>query len=386
MVNGFVDIQPHGETIKEFILPKEKLSGPEIQGKAETSPDELKVDDARYFALPQTERLHVLIVDGDPREDARLSETYYLARAVETISEIVSLDMAIKDNDAFLDDDLAKYNMIFLANVGDITPRKSEEIEKFVGDGGAVVIFPGNRVKSSVYNTLFKILPAELGAVSDDNYSPRIDAPNSPLRKIDKTFSEIVIRKLFNLRPYKDSRVIMTAADDSPFLIKKEIGSGSISLFASTADTSWNNFPISPVFLPTIKEIFDLTQNTRSTRRNLVVGEETETEFFKITNGAKVLTPSGETFRLPQENDRLRKNLVPGIYTVEESENSRRLLAINTDPRESDLTRIPLKTVSAREDVNSGLVKVFNEIWVYFFWGFIALFISESVYRALNSK
>jgi hypothetical protein len=178
----------------------------------------------------------------------------------------------------------------------------------------------------------------------------------------------------------------MSASDNSPFFIKKEIGNGSIFLFASTADTSWNNFPITPVFLPTIKEIFDLTQNTRSTKRNLVVGDEVETEFSKIMNGAKVLTPSGETLKLPQEKDRLIRNLVPGIYRVEESENSSHQLSVNTDPSESDLTKISLKTVSAQEDVNNGLVKVFNEIWVYFFWGFIALFISESVYRVLHSK
>lgn len=386
MINGFYDIQPGGETIKEFIFPKEKLSGPEIQGKAETSPDNLKVDDVRYFVLPQTARLHVLIADGDPREDARLSETYYLARAVETISEIISLDMVIKDNDAFLEDDLEKYNMIFLANVGDISPQKSQEIEKLVTDGGAVVIFPGNRVKSSVYNTLFKILPAELGAVSDENYSPRINVSNNSLERINKKFNQIVIRRLFSLRPFKDSRVIMSASDNSPFFIKKEIGNGSIFLFASTADMSWNNFPITPVFLPTIKEIFDWTQNTRSTKRNLVVGDEVETEFSKLMNGAKVLTPSGETLKLPQEKDRLIRNLVPGIYRVEESENSSHQLSVNTDPSESDLTKISLKTVSAQKHVNNGLVKVFNEIWVYFFWGFIALFISESVYRVLHSK
>ena len=383
MINGFFEIEPRGEAIKEFIFPKEKLSGPEIQGKVEISPDNLKVDDVRYFVLPQTARLHVLIVDGDPREDGRLSETYYLARAVETISEIMALDMVVEDNDAFLEDDLGKYKMLFLANVGDITAQKSQEIEKFVADGGAVVIFPGDRVKSGVYNTLFRILPAELGAVLDENYS-RINV--SSLEKINKKFNEIVIRRLFSLRPFKDSRVIMSVPDNSPFFIKKEIGNGSIFLFASTADTSWSNFPITPVFLPTIKEIFDVTQKVRSTRSNLVVGDEVQTEFSKIVNGAKVLTPTGETLKLPQENNRVIRNLVPGIYRVEESGNSSHWLSVNTDPRESDLTKIPLKTVSAQEDVNNGLIKVFNEIWVYFFWGFIALFISESVYRALNSK
>ncbi|MBI2487986.1 MAG: BatA domain-containing protein [Deltaproteobacteria bacterium] len=385
-INGFFEIQQGDEAIKEFIFPKEKLSSSEIQGRVETSPDNLKVDDVRYFVLPRTEGLHVLIVDGDPREDARLSETYYLARAVETISEILPLNIVIKDNDAFLDDDLGKYNMIFLANVGDITPQKSQEVEKFLREGGTVIIFTGDRVKSSVYNTLFNILPAELRAVSENNYSLRTNDSNNSLSKTNEKFSQVVVRKFFNLQPFKDSQMIITASDNSPFLINKEIGNGSIFLFASSADTSWNNLPITPVFLPTIKEIFDLTQNTQSNRRNFVVGDALESEFSKLANGAKILTPSGETFKLSKENPKFLKNLVPGIYTVEKSGNSSRKFSLNTDPRESDLKKISLETVSAQADVNNGLVKVFNEIWIYFFWGLIALFISESVYRVLYSK
>lgn len=380
-INGFFDIQPEGEDIKEFVFPEEKIYGIEIPGKVEASHDNLTVDDVRYFIFPRTEELRVLVVDGDPREDARLSESYYLARAVETISEILPLNIAIKDDDAFLDDDLRKYNMIFLANVGDITPQKSQEIEKFLRDGGTLIIFPGDRVKSTIYNALFTILPAELGSVSEGNYFLSANNSNNSLGKINEKFSQVEIKRLFKLQPFKDSQIILAVSDNSPFLITKELGNGGVFLFASTADTGWNNFPLAPVFLPTIKEIFDLTQSARSNRRNFVVGDVVEIAFSKEGNKKTVRTPSGEMFDVSKEKPRFHRTLIPGIYSVEESGNISYQFSVNTDPRESDLKKISLETVSTQADVKKGLVKVFKEIWIYFLWGVIALFIAESFFR-----
>jgi hypothetical protein len=153
---------------KNYVFSKNELPESEIKGKVEIPHDNLEVDDARYFVFSKSEEPRILIVDGDPREDARLSETYYVARVVETISEILPLSIFVKDNDAFLSEELEEYNLILLSNVGDLTPQKAVEVEQFVERGGTIVIFPGDRVRSSVYNTLFQnILPAELGTVEE---------------------------------------------------------------------------------------------------------------------------------------------------------------------------------------------------------------------------
>jgi len=383
----FFDIEPGGKGTKEFIFSGGELSQGEMPGRVEISHDDLTVDDVRYFVLSQTQGLRVLIVDGDPREDPRLSEAYYLARAVETISEIVPLKPQIKDNDAFLNENLKEYDLMFLANVGDITPQKSREIEGFLKGGGVAVIFPGDRVKSGIYNTLLKILPAELGTVVEGSFFLITHESNGPLAKINEKYGQQVdVRKLFNLRGFQNSHVILGSSNGSPFLIKGEVGNGSVFLFASTADTSWNSFPITPVFLPTIKEIFDLSRGTQFQRRNFIVGDPVEIEFSGETNEATVRTPSGETFKVSRESPKFLKTLIPGIYSVEGAGGVSYRFSVNTDPRESDLERFSLRTVPSQTDVKNGLVKVFKEIWSYFFWGVIALFISESVLRVLYAK
>jgi hypothetical protein len=382
-IKGFFEIEPDGEEIKEFIFPKDRLPSGDLLGKVEIEHDNLTLDDVRYFVLPENRGLRVLMVDGDPREDARLGETYYLARAVETISEISPLSLEIEDNDTFLDDELKKYDLILLTNVGDITPEKAEEIENRVKDGAVLVIFPGDRVKSEVYNALFKILPAELGVLSEGEYFLKATTSDGPFAQDIGGYDRAEVKKLFSLKPANDSIILLNSSNDSPFLLRRDVESGSVFLFASTADTSWNSFPLTPVFLPTVKKIFDLSQDTQSRRRNFTVGDMVDIAFAKQAEELTVITPNGEKFRVARERPRFSHTRVPGIYRVDDGAESLYSFSVNTDPRESDLERTLLETIPQEHDEKSGLVKVFREIWGYFLWGVIALFISESIFRVL---
>jgi aerotolerance regulator-like protein/VWA domain-containing protein len=385
-IKGFVNIEGKSEEIKDFVVPKESLHKGERSGKVEISHDNLTADDVRYFVLSQTEEPRVLIVDGDPREYARLSETYYLARAVETISEILPLRMSIKDNESFLDEKLKKYNIIFLANVGDITPQKAGEMDEFIKSGGTVVIFLGDRVRRDVYNALFKdVLPVEIGDLSEGDYSLGVHELNKFTEGIDEKLNQVKVKKLFNLHPAKDSSTILEASNNFPFLIRGKAGRGDIYLFASTADTAWNNFSLTPVFLPTIKKIFDLP-SVESQRKNFIVGEPVDISFPEGVDEIEVENPQGDKIKIYRESPRFTKTLIPGIYTVKLGEGKGYRFCMNVDTRESNLEKISLKTSSSKPSQQNGLAKVFKEIWSYFLFGVIALFITESVLRALYTK
>ena len=385
-IKGFVNIEGKSEGIKDFVVPKESFHKGEMSGKAEISHDNLTADDVRYFVLSQTEEPRVLIVDGDPREKARLSETYYLARAVETISWILPLHISIKDNESFLDEKLKEYNIIFLANVGDITPQKAGEMDEFIHGGGTVVVFLGDRVRREAYNALFKnILPAEIGDLSEGDYSLGVHELNKFTEGIDDKLNQVKVKELFNRRPAKNSYTILDASNNSPFLIRGKAGRGDLFLFASTADTAWNNFSLTPVFLPTIKRIFDLP-SVESQRKNFIVGEPVDISFPEGVDETEVENPQGERIKIYRESPRFTKTLIPGIYTVKLDEGKGYKFCVNVDTRESNLEKISLKTSSSQSSPQNGSVKVFKEIWSYFLFGVIALFISESVLRALYTK
>ena len=167
-VNAHFDVKPGEKAVREFTLPADGESEGPGHGTANIERDGLPIDDARYFVLSGGDGGGILIVDGDPREEARLGEAYYLAGAGETISEISGAPVAVKDNEAFLSEDLSAYGVIFLANAGDLLPSNADSLREFVSGGGTLVIFPGERIRPSSYNVLLKgILPGQLLTVQE---------------------------------------------------------------------------------------------------------------------------------------------------------------------------------------------------------------------------
>ncbi|MCK5391333.1 MAG: BatA domain-containing protein [Deltaproteobacteria bacterium] len=383
-IREFLDIGPEDGSVKKFNFSTEKTEMPS-HGSVETSHDKLKVDDIRHFIINGQDQFRILIVDGDSREDSRLCETYYLARALETISELSDTNISIIDNDSFLDEDLSGYGLIFLANIGEITPRIAKDLEEFTNSGGYTVIFLGNRVRAGYYNTLLEnILPGELQNIEEQKLSLLPEDSGIFSKDINEKVGQVKIQKLFNIEPNAESATLISASNNKPFLVKKEYGKGSVFIFTSTADSSWNNFSITPVFLPVIKKIHDFPYYTKS-QRNYLVDETVNIDISQDTESAIVIDPSGHQFKLKVEAPEFGKTRLPGIYIVEEDGENAYEFVVNIDPRESDLKKTSIPSIESSSEQTQGLVKVFKDIWRYFLWGVVALFVSEATFRAIFS-
>lgn len=384
-IREFFDIGPEDKSVKKFNFSNDRREMPS-HGSVETSHDKLKVDDIRHFIINDQDQFRILIVDGDPREDSRLSETYYLARALETISELSDTNIFIIDNDSFIDEDLLDYGLIFLANIGEITPRIAKELEEFTNSGGSTVIFLGNRVRAGSYNALLKdILPGELQNIEEEKLSLLPEDSDIFSKDIKEKVNQVKIQKLFNFAPNAESETLISASNNKPFLIKKEYGKGSVFIFTSTADSSWNNFSITPVFLPVIKNIHDFPYLAKSKRRNYLVDETVNIDISQDTESAIVIDPSGQQFKLNIEVPEFNKTGLQGIYTVEQNGEKAYEFAVNIDPKESNLKKTSIPKIESTSKQEGGLVKVFKDIWRYFLWGVVALFVSEATFRAILS-
>lgn len=384
-IREFIDIDPQNSNALEASFTNYDILLPG-SGSVQTTHDKLKADDVRYFISNYKEESRILIVDGDPREDSRLSETYYLARALETISENAATNITILDNNSILNKDLSDYQLVYLANVGEITPSFAKELEKFVNDGGTVVIFLGNRVSMGSYNALLKnILPGELLSLKEDNLSLIPSSTSIFPKDITDRTDQIRVEKLFNISIHPESEVLFKTTDDSPFLIKKELGKGNVFMFSSTADTSWNNFSITPVFLPVIKMIHDLPNIKKSKSRHYFVGEPVKIETIEENDSTVIVDPRGKELKVNIESGEFQNTWLPGIYRVETDSKLNYSFAVNVDPRESNLEKISIPSIESSPEQTRDLVKVFKEIWRYFLWGVIALFVSEAAFRGIFS-
>ena len=381
-VNGFFDIEP-GETLsKEFILPKDFENKGQIIGRVEISPDMLEIDNYRYFVLPGSGTQRVLVVDGDPREISRASESYYITNALETLSELSGFNVVLRDNESFLKEDFDNYRSIFLANVRDLSQEKAEEISEFLRNGGTLVIFLGNRVPSNVYNTLLtKILPADIGDILEGEYNLKSAEIFPGNEDYEKKLVSVKVDKLFELVPREGSLTLLITSNDRPYLIKSEVGKGTVYLFASTADLGWNTLPLSPVFIPTIKSIFDQSNANKSANRNFIVGNRVVVEIPNGSTEATVINPLGERHKVDKDDPIFVNTQIPGIYEVEQLGNLKYSFSVNIDPEESNLEKIKLDTISSKKESSPLQLKNLREIWRYFAWALLMLFITESILR-----
>ncbi len=402
-LSAYLDIPPGGTVLNEFTIPGEYISGDKPFDKAQDRPfdndrdafkegsagiprDRLAVDDTRYIVLSDRDDFNVLIVDGDPREDARLSETYYLARAAETISEITGAHITVKDNDSFLGEKLSGYDLVFLANVGDVTEASAKELAEFADRGGTAVIFLGERVRASSYNALLKdLLPAEL--IAEEESEVKIVPLPQPIfpKEVGERLSQVGVRKHIKAVPYPGAEVLLGLEGGDPFMIKKSLGKGSVFLITSTADTSWNNFSITTVFLPVVKGFLDMPGSANEGRRNFIVGDTIAIDASAGADRAEVISPSGKRYVVDTGAALFENASEPGIYTVRESGKDLYKFSVNVDPRESNLMKLETAPEAPGAEITPGLVKVYRDIWRYFLWGAVMLFISEAAARAVFS-
>ncbi len=402
-LSAYLDIPPGGTVLNEFTIPGEYISGDKSPGDAQDRPfdndrgafkegsagiprDRLAVDDTRYIVLSDGDDFNVLIVDGDPREDARLSETYYLARAAETISEITGAHITVKDNESFLGEKLSGYDLVFLANVGDVTEGSAKELREFADRGGTAVIFLGERVRASSYNALLKdLLPAEL--IAEEEREVKIVPLPQPIfpKEVGERLSQVGVRKHIKAVPYPGAEVLLGLEGGDPFMIKKSLGKGSVFLITSTADTSWNNFSITTVFLPVVKGFLDTPGSANEGRRNFTVGDTIAIDAPAGADRVEVISPSGKRYVIDTGSAIFEKAYEHGIYTVRESGKDLYKFSVNVDPRESNLVKLETAPEGPDAEITPGLVKIYRDIWRYFLWGAVMLFISEAAARAVFS-
>lgn len=330
---------------------------------AEISGDLLPTDNVRRVVAVVKDKVSVLCVDGSDGDAGRLLMAALLARAEGSQDE----DYVVRSIPwlSFPAENLAEVDVIVMADVPEITTEQVEQLSRHVREGNGLVWFAGPNVKAGAWNERAAsgtnpLLPAKIGqAVASRNnigagtpLDPALPdhTVSRPLRSLpEDLLSETQFFTRMEVEPGASSFAVLSlAGSGAPILLEHSLGRGHVFQFTTSAQNSWNNMALTPVFPMLMQQIVTYLAG-REFERPQVVGDSLSLSYVEQpdANDAVFDTPSGKTVTVPVREHgnqfvaMLEDADEAGFYEARVSVQSPGMpVAVNVDPRESEVASL----------------------------------------------
>lgn len=332
---------------------------------AEITGDLLPTDNVRRVVAVVRDRVSVLCVDGSGGDAGRLLMAALLARGDGAQDE----DYVVRSVPwlSLPSQSLADVDVIVLADVPEITREQVNQLSRYVRQGNGLVWFAGPNVKSAAWNEHAAsgpapLLPARLGPPSDTStrlgagrpLDPALPDHNVclPLRSLpEDLFSETRFLIRLDVEPTPSSFPILSlAGSGAPILLEHSLGRGHVFLFTTSAETSWNNMALTPVFPMLMQQIVTYLAG-REFEQPRVVGDSLSLSYVEQPDASDAVfdTPSDKTITVPVQEHRnqfvalLENAREAGFYVARVSVQAPGMpVAVNVDPRESNVASLTI--------------------------------------------
>jgi len=374
-----IALAPHSNVSAAFAHTFRKTG--KFKGYVELEPDGLAADNRRYFTVRVHEKVPVLVVDGSPSIIPYRDEVFYLKLALQVQGEpgrgLSPISVEVVRPGEFLQQQLAKYACVILANVARLDERWSERLRDYVMRGGGLIIFCGPQVDPASYNAALgaqegeseSLLPAQLQNVkrADEGEGgfprvERVDRQHPVFRDIidEIELGTTQVRAFFSVAemPQSNGAGVLAALREGPLLLEKKAGAGTVMLCTSTCNPEWNNMPLKPFFLPLVHQMVYYVSRAGSRETTTLVGLAYTLDIPGVKEPVQVrfYDPSKESEAEPDQvltsEVAAGKNTVvfhgtrqPGFYRAEYEVGGltqEHTFAVNVESAEGDLEQVPL--------------------------------------------
>ena len=366
------------------------------RGVIQIEGDSFPVDNRFFFTLRRAEQLKALTIETATRGR---SESFYLRNALTT-GENLPFALTVKTAGATNPGELPEYKVVLL-NDAAINQALAQALIKFVESGGGLVIAAGPHTEASTLNaSLQSLLPASLESQVNlhGEYVSLSDIKiDHPVFEVFRQSGRLASARVFNYwraTPKEAAAVLARFEDGNPALIERSHGNGNVLLFTSSFDAGWNDLPLSPLYLPLVRQMARYL-GEREERAWYPLGQTFSARVAKNGEPPAVDAPGGE--RLTERNLSATGELLVqarenGFYRLRYPDTSD-FTAINLDSKESDLTRLnvdefvaavtgaDIKDVAANaanEKLSKEEIEAKQRVWWMLLLGALALFVAEA--------
>ncbi|MGA2577764.1 MAG: BatA and WFA domain-containing protein [Bryobacteraceae bacterium] len=310
--------------------------------------DAFGADDLRRFAVQRSDPRKALLIHnyGDNRSPLYVGAA--LSAAAQSAFTLESIDVR-----EAADRQPSNYAFIVLSDLNTLPALLENSLTGYVRSGGSLLIAAG---ASAGARSQIPIFGARIVETRDYSRVPgrymAAGSSDSSYPAVAKAGGWAGVKFFYALDVDPgDARVIVRLGDQTPLLLEKRIGEGRVVLFTSGLDNLTNDFPLQPAFVPFIEQtarylgggerqggarVVDAYLDLRNARDGTSNGKA-QAQGVEVTDpqGQRPLTlsevGSAQSFQLTEA----------GFYQIRFADGRQDEVAVNPDPKESNLDVIP---------------------------------------------
>ena len=330
----------------------------DVTGYLELEDDRLTLDNRRYVSFGVADSIRVVILGGHP------NDTYYPRRA---LTAAASEDLALvieaglfSEIDAKL---LESVQVLMLCNLVHLDRETVALLQKFVGGGGGLVIFPSPRADMNFFNRrlLPGLMPIAITGVTGDptdstGYQRLATEGSHPLVQQllpDLPADRPRFKASFELVPRGPLTPLLHFEEGQLALVSCWKERGRSVLLAFPLSLQWNDLPVRGMFAPLLHRLVRML-SVRGGTSSYLVGQTARRHLpgVSITSSVMAESPTGKRFLLePLQREGGLLWTIPnlqsaGIWTIEVGGERLDQFSVNVDTRESNLEEVDRRVVA----------------------------------------
>ncbi len=301
-------------------------------------------DNRFYFTLRRETPSKALIMESASRGR---SDSLHLQSALTTNDDL-PFTFTLKSTGSVDPSGIPEYSLVVLNDAGPISGALADALMKFVEAGGQVIVSTGPRTTTDSFNALQRIMPATLREPVQTKAGESVAITNvkfdHPIFEVFQGSGRLAAAHVigyFRSEPSATATVLARFEDGSPALVESRTGKGRVMLFTSSLGPSWNDLPLTPLYLPFIHQMVRYAGAREENAwyglgQTFTVRKEANGQLPPVDTpaGARLAegrnTPDGDLLVTARELGfyRLRYNAQPGFA------------AVDTDGAEGDFTKL----------------------------------------------
>lgn len=302
-------------------------------------------DNRFFFTLRRETPAKALIVESASRG---LSDSLHLQSALTTNDDL-PFTFALKSAGTVDPTSISEYALVVLNDSGPISSALADTLVKFVSGGGQLLVSTGPRTQLESLNaSLQQVLPATLREAVQPKAGESVaitevkfDHPIFEVFQESGRLASANVIGYFRSEPRQNSSVLARFEDGSPALVEARTGRGRVLLFTSSLGPSWNDLPLTPLYLPFIHQMVRYA-GTREENAWYGLGQTFTVSKQKDAAPPAVDTPGGARLtdsRLTPDGDLLVTAHEPGFYRLRYNA-APGFAAVDSDGAEGDFTKV----------------------------------------------